>query len=789
MASSGVSLSGAGAGRSDGEAKMLWREQVLFVYDQSYCQSEEDNPDDAVVVFLAPAEIEVNTQTFLSSGLVGVSSFASGIAGTKLSGAVFCLGTACKVAVRHVGGSYTVGISGSLAEPDVSLRSSLAQLLDAFVFFHGSFDNVKEQAGNERKRFSASLTRIWTSLFGYYRPPRDSLQAAFSAVPYMEMPQGTNRHFAVASQIVASVQASGVLGAAVLHANAAIISQMPSQILKHVLAMLQPSQPNGFFEQDNTRLRRRGLKIREMMLRGPNKIIRTRELYQRSYPNCFRGNDFVDLLLDKAEVRSRAAGVALGRRLLQAGVFHHVINDNDFRDESKFYYRFRVDEEAVGRSGGGAGKLHGGGTPRPAVIRAGPHGDVRNRVVDLRPLVLTSHGRDARRIQARRGLSLPAGVHLVPVFVADKQCDELRAACPIRSTGGPVLEASMYGASGAGGTTGDDSSLGGGGDSSDIGSGPASNRSSWMDDDCTPFDEYLEGTRLAPYRAFLEASGLGSTTALRTCLETMSSDSLDELLGHFVDSIEADFAFDGDRGDQELREQRLQFKHALASAATVAHEAATHRQQQRISVHTVPRGCTKLGLLLHGLGDTVLAVLVDTAHLKDQPLLSGIAAAAGPQLVALEQSICQTKLDDGWVFPDSAPVAIPPEVEAYNHVAYSSVSASLKGWSNSHWSAPPEQRLVPDTDVDKAFTEAVADMHDTFQDKEFASMGEMVLRKNLTSAVYGKVFFGQEVYFQFRSPLTNPRLRNDSRPFDADVAELPSRAKERLRADRKIPFL
>lgn len=78
------------------------------------------------------------------------------------------------------------------------------------------------------------------------------------------------------------------------------------------------------------------------------------------------------------------------------------------------------------------------------------------------------------------------------------------------------------------------------------------------------------------------------------------------------------------------------------------------------------------------------------------------------------------------------------------------------------------QRLVPDSESDRAFVEAVVDMHDAFDaptrvwlclpassktTNQFPSVSEMVLRKNYQSGVYGKRTFGRETFFQLRQPM------------------------------------
>ena len=47
----------------------------------------------------------------------------------------------------------------------------------------GRFDGP-QNAGGDRKRISSTLTRVWSSLLSYFRPPRDILQSGFRWVPY-----------------------------------------------------------------------------------------------------------------------------------------------------------------------------------------------------------------------------------------------------------------------------------------------------------------------------------------------------------------------------------------------------------------------------------------------------------------------------------------------------------------------------------------------------------------------------------------------------------------------------
>lgn len=129
------------------------------------------------------------------------------------------------------------------------------------------------------------------------------------------------------------------------------------------------------------------------------------------------------------EVQDRRAGVELGRRLLQAGVIRHIINEHDFKDDSTKFYTFYMDDvQRLGHSSVDIRPMSPGEamgamspspdrrwslandmlkSPKPAIVRAGPHASIRNRLVEAPPLNLAGHGRESRSACNLRGLSLP----------------------------------------------------------------------------------------------------------------------------------------------------------------------------------------------------------------------------------------------------------------------------------------------------------------------------------------------------------------------------------------------
>ncbi|MBF2097663.1 MAG: mechanosensitive ion channel [Gloeomargaritaceae cyanobacterium C42_A2020_066] len=80
-------------------------------------------------------------------------------------------------------------------------------------------------------------------------------------------------------------------------------------------------------------------------MRGPSGLdIKDRWHLLQRYPCCFTGTAAVDWLTQMEHLDRRAA-VRLGQEMLTAGLFHHVLDEQDFEDDDLFY-RFYADEEA-----------------------------------------------------------------------------------------------------------------------------------------------------------------------------------------------------------------------------------------------------------------------------------------------------------------------------------------------------------------------------------------------------------------------------------------------------------
>jgi len=84
----------------------------------------------------------------------------------------------------------------------------------------------------------------------------------------------------------------------------------------------------------------------EAAMRGRGGVsIAERTYLAKTYPRCFVGDDAVHWLMQRYGLPLGAAET-IGQRLLELGVFHHVVDEHGFV-ESKFFYRFRADEVTI----------------------------------------------------------------------------------------------------------------------------------------------------------------------------------------------------------------------------------------------------------------------------------------------------------------------------------------------------------------------------------------------------------------------------------------------------------
>ena len=78
-------------------------------------------------------------------------------------------------------------------------------------------------------------------------------------------------------------------------------------------------------------------------MRSENGVeVKTRRHKLKLYQRCFLGNEAVTWLSEKTKL-SRENTVKLGQKMLEKGIFHHVLDEYQFKDEELFY-RFNEDQ-------------------------------------------------------------------------------------------------------------------------------------------------------------------------------------------------------------------------------------------------------------------------------------------------------------------------------------------------------------------------------------------------------------------------------------------------------------
>lgn len=84
-----------------------------------------------------------------------------------------------------------------------------------------------------------------------------------------------------------------------------------------------------------------------LRMRGAGGVaIEDRRYRLNLYPRCFVGSEAVDWL-ERSEGLSRKEAVRLGCRMVERGLFHHVLDEHTFAD-ANYFYRFRADEGEPG---------------------------------------------------------------------------------------------------------------------------------------------------------------------------------------------------------------------------------------------------------------------------------------------------------------------------------------------------------------------------------------------------------------------------------------------------------
>lgn len=87
------------------------------------------------------------------------------------------------------------------------------------------------------------------------------------------------------------------------------------------------------------------ISIRQLasQMRAENGVeIKTRRYKLKLYQRCFLGNEAVAWIANQAKI-TPAEAIAVGQKMIDKNIFHHVLDEHEFKDEETFY-RFYEDE-------------------------------------------------------------------------------------------------------------------------------------------------------------------------------------------------------------------------------------------------------------------------------------------------------------------------------------------------------------------------------------------------------------------------------------------------------------
>ncbi|MGF1589771.1 MAG: DEP domain-containing protein [Pleurocapsa sp.] len=128
--------------------------------------------------------------------------------------------------------------------------------------------------------------------------------------------------------------------------NSVGIWMQNNQYKSNIIATASPvqqSQNNHTEPKQKNSLNRISIRQLALEMRSEKGVeIKTRRHKLKLFQRCFLGNEAIDWIVDQTKL-SREDAVNLGQKMLDKGIFHHVLDEHQFKDEGLFY-RFNEDE-------------------------------------------------------------------------------------------------------------------------------------------------------------------------------------------------------------------------------------------------------------------------------------------------------------------------------------------------------------------------------------------------------------------------------------------------------------
>jgi hypothetical protein len=775
----------------------LWMQNMFFIRDASFCEDESDDPRDAIVTFLAPAQPDDEALVLITGHLTGLVESAHRIYPAS-DVRIVQLG-ATKAALKVIS-QYVVCLGGPLHEPSRSLSHHLDLLVETFVFFHGSFDALKASVGGNRKRFASTMTHLWSGILFHFRPSGSLLCSAFTTLPDYSHPKGSNRHILQASQLLRRVKALAGAPGCVIHRQSIVFTTLPLNESLSSLFIVQPTRATSHVEEEYRRLQRRGALIRAAMKELDEPLIRTQIVRVNPYPDCFVASALVAFLISSGEAPDKWGAVALGQAFLQAGVINTVAGTYDFRDDNKIY-RFRADDPDTSMSADQQGNS------RPKMLLPGG-------------LRLHGHGRDARSQPLMQGLDLPDNVYLLPAYIPETAEAKATAAVAGRTGGGGggeeeggtvagVSQVLEMDTSAAAASTAEDLGKGSSGISTGSDGGPTvfgsppsaatigadlfgtpPNKPSFASPIMRTALPVKAGFTLTPSSTFVAGAAAGSTmrrggsSGNSEDTKAPSSSKSSPALFRNTALLLSSSLSDAQAPQLQLPDLNIS---AVSNELSFLQQSTTTGSGARPSLQPplieVP-GRSAVILYVQGVGDTSVTLLLKKDD-YNKDLLHHLAMLLQPALEDLEQKIASAR--------DNHDVPPTPEAVANcNYLKFPHAMAPLSGWCNRRWNVSEQWlRMLADSDESVMFTRAVADMHAEFERLPKDTTSEVILRRGFsTSAVFGQHLFGIETYVQPRATApSQTSLSTAHRPFDEHLSSLHAAVQAILQIDARGAYI
>ncbi|KAJ6251564.1 hermansky-pudlak syndrome 4 protein light-ear protein-related [Anaeramoeba flamelloides] len=177
-----------------------------FEIDESEEEEEEKEHDDRIL-FFHPSTIPKNKQFLFAGVLMGITHAFRNFTQEELT--IFALqnNKFCIKKEKNIVMAFGAPRS-EISDTNLLLRHNL--LIDCFKFFNKSFDHILKRANGNRGTYIEYIQQAGKELLpfvtkgsnSYFTRPNNNFLSAFHALPYYKIPQGFNRYFIMASQIL-----------------------------------------------------------------------------------------------------------------------------------------------------------------------------------------------------------------------------------------------------------------------------------------------------------------------------------------------------------------------------------------------------------------------------------------------------------------------------------------------------------------------------------------------------------------------------------------------------------